>query len=62
VAFWYNVVSGQVESDENKSQGDDLMGPYATQDEAAKALESAAARTKAWDDEDRAWDEQGLED
>mgnify|MGYP000881565590 CR=1 FL=1 len=61
MAFWYNVTTGSVESDENKSQGEDLMGPYASEAEAAKALEIAAAKTKAWDEQDAEWDAQGSE-
>ncbi len=38
MAFWYNVTTGSVESDENKSQGEDLMGPYASEAEATIAL------------------------
>ena len=29
------------------------MGPYPSEDEAARALETAAARTAAWDEEER---------
>lgn len=57
MAYWYNVATGQVESDDNKSSSDDLMGPYETQAEAANALETARARTEAWDEQDRAWEE-----
>lgn len=57
MAYWYNVSSGQVESDDNKSQGDDLMGPYDSQEEASKALQTARERTEKWDAEDKAWEE-----
>ena len=57
MAYWYNVSSGQVESDDNKSQGDDLMGPYDSQEEAANALQTARERTEKWDAEDKAWEE-----
>ena len=57
MAYWYNLNSGQVETDEDKSQGDDLMGPYDTEAEAAKALQTARERTERWDEEDRAWEE-----
>jgi hypothetical protein len=57
MAYWYNLNSGQVETDEDKSQGDDLMGPYGTEAEAAKALQTARERTERWDEEDRAWEE-----
>jgi hypothetical protein len=62
MAYWYNINSGQVETDENKSQGEDLMGPYASQAEAANALASARERTEQWDAEDRAWEEGRTED
>jgi hypothetical protein len=55
--FWYNTRTGQVESDEDKGQGKDLMGPYPTREEAAQALDSARRRTEAWDEEDRRWRE-----
>jgi hypothetical protein len=62
MAYWYNLNSGQVETDDNKSQGDDVMGPYDTEAEAASALDTARARTEQWDEEDRAWDEGRSED
>ena len=62
MAYWYNVSSGQVESDENKSKGEDLMGPYPTQAEAANALQTARERTEKWDAEDRQWEEGRSED
>ena len=62
MAFWYNLSSGQVETDENKSQSDDLMGPYETQADAANALETARQRTEKWDEEDREWEEGRSED
>jgi hypothetical protein len=62
MAYWYNVSSGQVESDDNKSQSDDLMGPYASQEEAANALQTARERTEKWDAEDKAWEEGRSED
>lgn len=62
MAYWYNVSSGQVESDDNKSQSDDLMGPYDSQEEAANALQTARERTEKWDAEDKAWEEGRSED
>lgn len=56
MVFWYNITTGQVESDEEKSPGADLMGPYASRDEASRALQTAAEKTEKWDEEDRAWD------
>lgn len=57
MAYWYNVDKGTVETDESKGQGDRLMGPYASEEQAAKALQSAHENTETWDAEDRAWDE-----
>ena len=62
MAYWYNVDKGQVEDDSNKSSGDQLLGPYTSQDEASKALEHARQNTEKWDAEDKAWDDAGLED
>jgi hypothetical protein len=62
MAYWYNLATGQVETDDNKSQSDDLMGPYDSEADAARALEIAHQRTEAWDDEDRKWEEGGSED
>ncbi|MFN8078895.1 MAG: hypothetical protein U0Q19_04945 [Kineosporiaceae bacterium] len=55
--FWFNVTSGQVETEENKSRGEVLMGPYPTFEAASKALQTARERTEAWDEEDRRWNE-----
>lgn len=53
MAYWFNIESGQVESDENRSQGADVMGPYESEAEAASALATARAKTEAWDEQDR---------
>ncbi|HET9656531.1 MAG TPA: hypothetical protein VFP72_14330 [Kineosporiaceae bacterium] len=55
--FWYNLRTGRVETNYDKSQGKDLMGPYASAAEAELALQSARERTRRWDDEDRRWRE-----
>lgn len=62
MAYWYNIATKQVETDENRSSSDDLMGPYDTEAEAGNALEGAAKNTEAWDAEDRAWDANSDED
>jgi hypothetical protein len=62
MAYWYNVSSGQVETDDNKSQGEDLMGPYPSEAEAANALQTARERTEAWDAADKEWEEGQSED
>jgi hypothetical protein len=55
--FWFNLRTGKVETNYDKSQGKDLMGPYATQLEAEKALQAARERTQRLDEEDRRWRE-----
>lgn len=53
--FWFNTATGKVETNENKGQSKDLLGPYATEAEAQEALQTARQRTEAWDEEDRRW-------
>ena len=62
MAFWFNVTTGQVEDDANKSPQDRLMGPYDTYAEAEQALSRAKENTDRWDAEDKAWDDEGLDD
>jgi hypothetical protein len=57
--YWFNTRTGRVETDVDRGQGADLMGPYATHGEAAAALDSARKRTEAWDEEDRRWRDGG---
>lgn len=52
--YFYNIRTGQVEHG-RQSKGDDLMGPYASQEEASRALEIAREKTEKWDEEDRQW-------
>jgi hypothetical protein len=60
--YWYNVGTGQVETEDTKGQAEEVMGPYATEAEAARALETARENTARWDEEDREWDEGRGED
>jgi hypothetical protein len=47
--FWFNTVTGQVEEDSVRSKIKDLLGPYATREEAARALEKVRERNEAWE-------------
>ena len=49
MAYWYNVKTGVVETDANRSQSGDLLGPYPTHADAERALEHAHERTDAWE-------------
>ena len=51
--FFYNVSTGQVEELATKGQSKDLLGPYPTREAAEAALETARAKTEAWDEEER---------
>ena len=52
--YYYNLSTGTVEEGA-QSPATERMGPYATREEAARALEHAAENTKRWDDEDAAF-------
>jgi hypothetical protein len=54
--WWYNTKTGQVEPDDNHGPNRDVLGPYKTKEDAARALEIARERTEKWDREDREWD------
>ena len=62
MAYWFNVSTGQVEDDANKSPQDRLMGPYNTHGEAEQALSHAKENTDRVDADDKAWDDEGLDD
>ncbi|MEJ5944612.1 SPOR domain-containing protein [Pseudokineococcus basanitobsidens] len=51
-AWFYNVSTGEVEHGP-QSLGRTLMGPYGTREDAQHALETARARTRAWDEAER---------
>jgi hypothetical protein len=55
MAYWYNVSTRQVETDETRSESVDVLGPFATREDAEQALESARRRTESWDDADEKW-------
>ncbi len=57
--YWYNVDTGQVETDDTRSQDANVLGPYATEEGASHALQTAREKTEQWDAEDREWDERG---
>ncbi len=55
VEYFYNTKTKMVEQG-RQSSWEHLMGPYATREEAAGALEIAKHRNEAWEDDDR-WDD-----
>jgi hypothetical protein len=52
MAYWFCLNHHAVEPQEGCAYKDRL-GPYETEEEAARALEKAAERTKAWDEDPR---------
>lgn len=56
--FYYNLTNGTVEEG-RQSHGSELMGPYASREEAQRALDKAAARNEKWEDEDEKWEDWG---
>ena len=59
--FWFCVKDHRVETGEDLCPPIDRLGPYATREEAERALITARERTEAWDEEDRRWEEGGRE-
>jgi hypothetical protein len=55
MAFWYNLSTRQVESNENRSAALYLLGPFATRKEAESAIETAHEQAKESDEADAAW-------
>lgn len=53
--YYFNVSTGEVEQG-MVSSWPHRMGPYASRDDAAKALETARQRSEAWDEDDKRWD------
>jgi hypothetical protein len=49
--YWFNVRTHEIEED-RQSDWSQLIGPYATRAEAAKALEKVQQRNEAWDKDD----------
>ncbi len=60
VEYWYCITHSRVEGRDG-CPNKDRMGPYDTEAEAARALETAAEKTEAWD-HDPKWNDDQLED
>ena len=59
MVYWYNVDRGEVQSDAERGQNANVLGPYETAEDASRALETAREKTERWDEEDREWEEKG---
>jgi hypothetical protein len=47
--WYYNTRTNTVEPFDTPTPGKDLLGPYATREEAAHALDKVKERNQAWD-------------
>ncbi|WP_065247768.1 hypothetical protein [Dermabacter vaginalis] len=54
--FYYNTKTKQIEEG-SQSPAIELMGPYATREEAQHALEHAEERNEEWDQATEEWNE-----
>lgn len=59
--YWYCIKHSRVEGRDG-CPNRDRLGPYPTEEEASRALETAAERTEAWDHDPRWNDDEELED
>ena len=56
--YYWSLNDSRVVTDEDGVKAADRLGPYSTREEAARALETIAARNEAWDAQDREDDEE----
>lgn len=54
--YYYNLTTGAVEEGA-QSPATERMGPYATREEAERALSTAAKRNQEWEQDDKQWEE-----
>ena len=47
--WWYSLKTHSVEDDDGPTPGKDRLGPYATREEAERALETVRRRNEEWD-------------
>ncbi len=50
--WWFRTRHNMVEPADTPCRGKDLLGPYATREEAAHALDKVKERIAAWDNQD----------
>jgi hypothetical protein len=50
--WWYSLTRHTVEDDDGPTAGKDRLGPFATPEEAARALETVQQRNEQWDAQD----------
>jgi len=50
--WWFSLTRNTVEDDDGPTPGKDRLGPYATREEASRALEIVQERNREWDAQD----------
>ena len=50
--WWFSLRTHAVEDDDGPTPGKDRLGPFATQEAAARALETVQEQNKEWDAKD----------
>jgi hypothetical protein len=50
--WWYSLTRHTVEDDDGPTPGKDRLGPFATPEEASRALETVQRRNEEWDSKD----------
>ena len=50
--WWYSLKRNTVEDDDGPTPGKDRLGPFATPEEASRALEIVQERNREWDAQD----------
>jgi len=50
--WWFSLTRKTVEDDDGPTPGKDRLGPYATREEASRALEIVQERNQKWDAQD----------
>ena len=55
--YYWSLNDNRVVTEEDGVKAADRLGPYDSAEEAARALETVAARNEAWDEEDRKHDD-----
>lgn len=51
--FFWCLDHRRVEADDDRCGSDDVLGPYASSADAARALERVAERNEAWEEEEK---------
>lgn len=53
--YYWCLRHGRVETFEDKCRAENVLGPYASAQQAEQALETVRRRNEAWQAEDAAW-------